>query len=457
MSALAQKVIPARRKLLGSKSPKTRILIVSDNPAASRSVAVSLRGLDFDVLLCLFDGRTLTSTPVKAPDAILCHLTDYVEMSPKIAKVVRQHYAPRQLPLIGALSRPAKGLTDEFDSTVFAPMHASQIANRVSSMIRLGTIEAEIHRRVATLREDFNEDVELGDMSPDRPFRVLFIGKASPAFMVVINALQDKGVEVVAAFTSFSAFDYLHGDPFDAVIMNALEQPEPALSISETMRKNTKLYHVPTLFLVNDSFEDRDTAYARGARDIVSVKAEPEEIRGRILELANYHRVHEQMKRELFELVSDKHRDGSGTVFSRTFFDAHLVRCVDYAAKTQQNLSLIGLSFTPDSFDTIENDSIENALVETGVMIQDMVRMQDVVCRHEDGFLMALNETSELDAQHVLDRIKPLLETFSFKTTSAGITALTLSASTAILEVKSGETASQALRSLLHELEQASV
>lgn len=457
MPALAQKVIPARRKLLASKSPKTRILIVSDNPAASRSVAVSLRKLDFDVLLCLFDGRTLTSTPVKAPDAILCHMTDYVEMSPKIAKVIRQHFLPHRMPLIGALSRPAEGLSDEFDSTVFAPMHASQIANRVSSMIRLGSIESEIHRRVATLREDFNEDIELGDMSPDRAFRVLFIGKASPAFMVVINALQNKGVEVVAAFTSFSAFDYLHGDPFDAVIMNALEQSEPALSISETMRKNTKLFHVPTIFLVNETFEDRDAAYARGARDIVSVKAEPEEIRGRILELANYHRVHEQMKRELFDLVSDRYRDASGTVFSRTFFDAHLVRCVEDAAKSQRSLSLIALSFTPNSSDITDNESIENAINETGTMIQDMVRMQDIVCRHQDGFLMALNETSELDAHRVLDRIKPLLETFSFKTAGTGGTALTLSASAAILEIKSGQTAQQALATLLHELEHAPI
>ena len=90
-------------------------------------------------------------------------------------------------------------------------MHPSQIANRVNAMIRLGAMDAEITRRLETLREDFNQHPDIGDLSPDRKFRVLFIGKASPSFMVVINALQDKGVEVIAAFTSFSAFDYLHG------------------------------------------------------------------------------------------------------------------------------------------------------------------------------------------------------------------------------------------------------
>ena len=118
-------------------------------------------------------------------------------------------------------------------------------------MIRLGQMEREIVRRVDTLREDFNIDYELSDEALRNPFRILFIGKATPDFMVIINALQKKNVEVVAAFTSFSAFDFLHERAFDAVVMNALEQSEPALTISETMRRNAKLFHVPTLFLVN--------------------------------------------------------------------------------------------------------------------------------------------------------------------------------------------------------------
>ena len=128
-------------------------------------------------------------------------------------------------------------------------MHASQIANRVNAMIRLGVMEAEIIRRQKTLLEDFGQTPELGDLSPDRKFRVLFIGKATPSFMVIVNAMQDKGVEVTAAFTSFSAFDYLHGEPFDAVVMNALEHSEPAFSISEAMRRNSKLYHLSLIHI----------------------------------------------------------------------------------------------------------------------------------------------------------------------------------------------------------------
>ena len=67
-------------------------------------------------------------------------------------------------------------------------------------MIRLGQMEHEIIRRVETLREDFNVEYTLCDEVLNNPFRILFIGKATPDFMIIINALQKKNVEVVAAF-----------------------------------------------------------------------------------------------------------------------------------------------------------------------------------------------------------------------------------------------------------------
>ena len=130
-----------------SRTIKTRVLIVSDHPSESRDVATNLRKLHLDVQLCLFDGSTLSSIPTRAPDAVLCHLVEYPSRAPKLAKVIRSHYKSIPLPLVGALSQPSPDSSVGFDSTLFAPMHASQIANRVNAMIRLGVMEAEIIRR----------------------------------------------------------------------------------------------------------------------------------------------------------------------------------------------------------------------------------------------------------------------------------------------------------------------
>lgn len=427
------------------KGRKTRVLIVSDHPSESRDVATNLRKLDLDIQLCLFDGETLSAIPTRVPDAVLCHLIDYAEQGPKLAKVIRAHFKSRPIPLIGAMSRPLAEASGGFDSTLFAPMHPSQIANRVNAMIRLGVMEGEISRRLETLRDDFGQIPNVGEMSPDRKFRVLFIGKASPSFMVIINALQDKGVEVTAAFTSFSAFDYLHGDPFDAVVMNTLEQSEPAFSISEAMRRNSKLYHTPTLFLVNGhSFTDYDGAYQRGARDIIDCDADSDEISGRILELANYHRIHEQMKSDFRSLVADAAGDGSGTAFSQDFMRAHLPRILQDAAKFEQPVTLLGMKLISSSVDKATESAITSAYAQTAELIHNLVRMQDVVCRWDkDKFVLAFFDTDAAEAKIILSRIQALLDCTVYDSGNFEGGPLGVSAQTVISEITPSASSTQ--------------
>jgi len=108
--------------------PKTRVLIVSDHPVESRAVAANLRALGLDIQLALFDGQTLTAMPTNLPDAVLCHLVDYAEEAPKVAKVIRSHFKSHHFPLIGAISRPPAERSEDFDSILLAPVHPSQIA-----------------------------------------------------------------------------------------------------------------------------------------------------------------------------------------------------------------------------------------------------------------------------------------------------------------------------------------
>jgi len=437
-----------------ARERKTCVLILSDHPTESKDVTRNLRSLGFDVQLSLFDGRTLSAIPNRVPDAVLCHLIDFAEYGPKLAKVIQSHFKSHAIPLIGAMSRPSTNASAGFDSTVFAPMHASQIANRVNAMIRLGVMEREIERRLETLRIDFGQSPNLESISPDRKFRVLFIGKAAPSFMIIINALRDKGVDVIAAFTSFSAFDYLHGEPFDAVVMNALEQPEPAFSISEAMRRNAKLYHTPTLFLVNgQSFKEHDAAYERGARDIINIQAEPEEISGRILELANYHRIHEQMKSNFIALAIEGARDETSAAYSRRFMRAHLPRMLRDAKKSNHTTTLIGLKLNCNSTGNVTESAIASAYAQTTELIGNLVRMQDVVCRwDEDIFVLAFHNTIETEAKTILSRIQALLECTTYESGTLTGDALNISAESSILEIEAGNKNTTHLEALIGNL-----
>ena len=457
MSKSATNLKLSKSRLRWAKS-RMKVLVVTDNLGVIQPVLTNLRDLGLDVQLSLFDGTKLASIPNAPPGAVLCYFTDFVEKTKGICSVIRGHYAKKTPPIIGAVLRPTSAPTDHFDSVLFAPVHSSQIANRVDSMIRLSEMEAEILRRIETLRDDFGQDVSLNSDDLTRPFRILFIGKASPGFMIVINALQEKNVETVAAFTSFSAFDYLHDRQFDAVVMNAIAQPEPALTISETMRKNSKLYHVPTLFLVEaEEFQYTDAAYEHGARDLVPVDAELDEISGRILELANYHRIHEELKDTFGSLGGPECLDEESGVFNAAFFGAHMQRVSDDCYKKGQSLSVLAIKPEIIDGEDIASIFVNAGIVKIGAMLKNIVRMQDIVARFDgNAFLLAFPGADENVVTGILDRVENLVSSVAFDAGKKDRSTITFKLQSAIAEQNSIEDSETLIRRVLRGLDENS-
>jgi len=203
------------------------------------------------------------------------------------------------------------------------------------------------------------------------------------------------------------------------------------------MRRNSKLYHTPTLFLVNGhSFRDHEAAYQRGARDIINIDSDSEEISGRILELANYHRIHEQMKENFKSLAVDEARDKTSSAYSPKFMRAYLPRLLRDAAKADKTTTLIGLRLTCNSPGEVTETAVASAFAQTSELITNLLRMQDVICRWDENiFVLAFFNTIETEAENILKRIRSLLECTSYDSGIPLGAALNITATSTILEI----------------------
>lgn len=421
------------------RKERLRVLIVTDDVGGASQMIARLRHEGLDVQLTAFDGHELSATPIHAPRAILCFLSEYIEDADRIVEQLQAHYAPRDIPIIGRVDRGSSQIKAQdlpFDSTLFAPVHPVQVAHRVSAIMRLGLMEREIVRRLETLRDDFNINITLGTDQMERPFRILFIGRPSPAYMAVIHALQGRDVEIVAAFTSFSAFDYLHDNRFDAVVMNALEGPEPALTITQTMHRNPHLFHVPTLFLIDEnSFEDERSAFDAGARDLININAPSAEISNRILELANYHRLHDGLKIQFTHLGGSSYCDPETGVFNADFMSRHLPRVSQGCRNNGVPLTVMAVKMLPRSQDQVTKTDLRRAYAKAIKLIANLVRMQDIVARIDtDTVAIAFPEENETAIRSVLDRMTGLIECAAFETAARDVPPLTMDLDTAIIE-----------------------
>lgn len=433
-----------------------RILIVADTEIRIKGLTTYLRQLNYDVQLAFYNGKTLSATPVNNPAAIVCCLSKHENKTADISRALKSHYNA-SIPVIAVFSVAPTVKNFTYDSVVVEPAHNSQIANRVNGLLRLSAMEREIALRVETLQSDFNKTITLEDDGKYPPFRILFIGKATPSFMVVMNALQKKNVDVIAAFTSFSAFDYLHESKFDAVVMNTTEEAEPALSISTTMRRNASLYHVPTIFISNsDHFNYAEQAHKSGATDIININSESDEISGRILELANYYRLHENIKNEFAKFKDDETFCTPNGCFNKNFFDAHSERVLASNQSLNIPVTMIAIQTTPQSSLFLDEAKALQASHKIGSLLKSLVRMQDTVSHYDTNrYLILLPDTHEGEANSILTRVKALLECTVFDSGTSH-SPLTIGFAASIHQCETFENASSTISKLLASLDKES-
>ena len=109
------------------------------------------------------------------------------------------------------------------------------LATQLDAWTRVAIAEEECARRLATA-------TALGITPPKpmepRKLKALYIGAPSSVFLALERTLTDQGGLVAAAFTSYTGFDHLHDELFDAVVLNGADNPSTALSLCSALQQN---------------------------------------------------------------------------------------------------------------------------------------------------------------------------------------------------------------------------
>jgi len=391
------------------------VLLLSEDGALEASLAEDFRRRGYAISTVSLSQLSVGELPKLVPLAIIISIAADNAGPYNMIDSVRGHYDRAGIPCLALMTATPALENSGFDSVLIEPCHPAQIFLRTISLIRISEMERELNLRLKTLENDFNLRLELPRRTDNKRFKVLFIGKASPEFMVVVNALQQKHVQVVAAFTSFTAFDYLYEKTFDAVVMNGMEGEEPAFTVAQTMRRNAKLYHLPALLLVNRSkFTAVDRAYEAGINDIVDTSSSLEVISDRILEQANFHRLHSNFKHDFNKLGGDACLDMQTGLYNTAYFNAHLTRICQHFDTLDLPVSLCLIRISPTNPE--EHDiPISSACMQIGRMLKNLVRIQDVTARLETNlFAIVFPGQCKQQLGVVTERIEAILKCASF-------------------------------------------
>lgn len=396
---------------------RARILILTRNEAALTPLSEELERLGWP-------GRTerglfagLASISESPADAVIIDASAAGSEIVSWPRRLRAAALPRRLKVIG-LAGPAlePHIQQEFDSVVASPPDAAALGLRLEGLARLAVAEEELDLRGDTFAERGRRlDAPETDTSP---VRVLFVGEPAPQFLALSNALARLGARVVGAFTSYTAFDYLHERPFDCVALWAGEHPQEALSIVAGMRRNTRLYHVPALLYERKRpGPTAAEAFRKGVTEVVPASVSQDEAAARVLELARGYRALSLVRRALETARGSGLMDAGSGLFTPDLFAAHLVRLADAASARCRPLSVCVLKVADRPHIAVARAGgwLERAIPKIGAMIGRLVRAEDTAARlGPDTFALALPATNGLAAQVAAERVAAVIACTAF-------------------------------------------
>lgn len=427
-------------------APTARVLIVAAEDSLAGPLADGLDRLGWRTVTA----RALSSAVVALRDldieaAIIDPKGLGSDVGPLSAQL-RTAIWPRRLPIIGLGAGDPNLDPSLFDLVLAAEPHPVQTALRLEQLVRVAVSEEEFELRAETFAERGSR------LDPpregDRPLRVLTVGSPAPQFLALSNALQLTEAEVVGAFTAYTAFDYLHDKPFDAVALWGGEDQGEALSIAAGMRRNTRLFHIPTVLYLDTTKDiNLSEVFNRGVTDVAAPTASESQTAARIVGLARAYRRQSAIRVALENARGSNLMDKTTGLFTRDLFAAHLARLTAAARERGRDLSVCVLRVgdRPDVAQARDHGWLDRAMPQIGSMVSRLVRAEDTAARlAPEMFALALPATNGGEARLVGERIAAVIGCTAFEST-ADQPPFVIDFDVGVAQVEPGESAARAL------------
>ena len=395
-----------------------RVLIMSENNPHLGPLTEGMERLGWAARV-MTSGDEVLQTLLNDPIAtVILELSasDLDGQTEALARRLKAALAPRQLPIIGLGAPDALLETPAFDLVLTAPLHPAEAVRHIEALVRSAIADEEFDLRQKTFAER-GKGLER-TLDQNGPFRILAIGEPAPQFLALSNMLTKAGAEVVGAFTAYTAFDYLHEQTFDAVVMWGGTNTTEALSIAGGMRRNSRLFHVPiTLCTAVAESVTATEAFNRGVSEVVTPDVTERETAQRIIELARAYRRQTAIRAALDRVRTSGLMDEATGLFTRELFAAHLLRLSQSAVQCKRPLSVCVLRI-------IDSDEVrqaraegwmDRALPQIGSMIGRLVRAEDTAARiAPEVFALAIPATALHEGRAAAERIAAVIACTAF-------------------------------------------
>jgi two-component system, cell cycle response regulator PopA len=303
-----------------------------------------------------------------------------------------------------------------FDGTLDSNTNPVALAARLNSSLRIAVMADEARLRFKSLAK-FGGAPKPPTLTGAGKPKILVFGLPSPQMLEFSAALEARGANAIASFTSFTAFDYLHDGDFDGVTIIAQDDSAATLGFCGAMRRNARLFHMPCLVLGSADFAKIDEVIARGASDFSVAGDDDAAAAERLLDLVDEKRSRDALALAFAAARAPAAMDQGTGLYGADFFVHHLDSLATRANETDRPLAIALARIAPDDItNTLKSGrGLDRVVGQAGAMLARLVRAEDVAARLDRTTFAVAFPASDAEAAHAaVSRINAVLECTAF-------------------------------------------
>ena len=304
-----------------------------------------------------------------------------------------------------------------FNDLIFGPIRVPSIISRLQTLIRLDTMDKELHRRDTIneqygLIQKYNSSHHLSNENAN----ILVTGRPN-GFSRIEQTLSPIAT-LIGALSIHAAFDYLERQKFDLMIINGGCNPARYLDFISEVRMNSELFSLPILMVAHPSkMSDSHIPYEAGVTDIVEAPINKNELILRTNALIKEHRFRNTLAKTYLEARHIPTNDALTGLYTYSYFREHL----DYLLKehiSQENKFSI-LTIKIENLEDINSkygySSGDQVLRQVSEILMTINRGEDLLSRISGRkFVLTLPNTNQEQAINVVERVEGILKQTKF-------------------------------------------
>ncbi len=303
-----------------------------------------------------------------------------------------------------------------FDGSLDCNTTPVALAARLNSSLRIAVMADEARLRFKSLAK-FGGAPKPPSLNMASAPRILVFGVPGPDMLRFMAALESRGAQAIASFTSFTAFDYLHDGDFDGVAIIAHDDMSASLGFCAAMRRNARLFHMPCLVLGSPDFARPEDVIAKGATDFAISGDDDETSAERLLDFVDEKRSRDALALAFAAARAPAAMDQGTGLYAPEFFASHLDALAARAHETDRPLSVAYVTIAPDPVTTAlaNGRGLDRIVGQAGAMLARLVRAEDVAARiNRTTFAVAFPASDEDASDIAARRIGAVLECTAF-------------------------------------------